>query len=92
MLVALIGAMSSFQASAETVSGVVHIGDLSLSTLAGRATLEHRIKRMARRICSVEGDPSLEAIAQSSKCREIAIASARQQIASGDSEIVVASR
>lgn len=88
---ALISTAGFAPAIAGTVSGIVHVGDLDLSTQAGRATFEHRVASTARRICRVQGDRSLVALNQSRKCRAEAVASARHQLANGATSVFMAS-
>lgn len=92
VLAALCSALAAAPAFAAQVSTTVHIGDLDLATVEGRAAFDHRIARAANRICTIDGDRSLQQQIESRKCAIGAIAFAHRQIASADNMIVVASR
>ena len=64
----LVGAPSD----AETVSNIVHYGDLDLSSQAGRARLNTRIAGAIRQLCGAEDERNLVQAANVRHCRSSA--------------------
>ncbi len=75
---ALIAAVAAAgPALAETASRSVKIGDLDLASTEGRAALDQRLDRAARKVCHVGDGRDLAQIAASARCYRAAIANAR---------------
>lgn len=67
---------------AEPVSISVATGGVDLSTASGRAAMDARITRAARKACSAPGDDrDLTGRALAAECTEQAVANARVQLA-----------
>jgi UrcA family protein len=62
----------------------VSYGDLNLSSLEGRDTLDHRLKDAAKKACNVQAAP-LEQAKIERRCRALALADAR-----GKAQVAVA--
>jgi UrcA family protein len=77
----------------ETVSARVLYADLDLSSQAGRATFESRVRRAAMRVCDVD-TRDLAAMGDATRCRGEVVASGRRQMAAliANPEMRVASR
>ena len=61
-------------------TAIVKFADLDLSTPAGRATLDRRVKRAARHVCELAGPTSPTDFDRISACREQALSDAIRQI------------
>ena len=80
-LAALSLAVLPAQAPAQTTTITVPIADLDLSTEAGRATLEGRVRAAIVRICGTVEVRNIRQSADREKCRVETEASARAAIA-----------
>ena len=67
-------------ALASESGALVHYQDLNLDSPAGRAILDARIDRAARRVCGTALINELDIAAGVNACREDVIASARSQL------------
>jgi UrcA family protein len=61
-------------------SAIVRIDDLDLTSPAGRATLDRRVKRAVNRVCSVAGPTRPTDFDAVSACRDQALNDASRQI------------
>lgn len=59
---------------------VVDYSDLNLATPDGAQALKDRVARVAKQVCSVEGDKSLANAMQARSCAQIAVARAMPQV------------
>ena len=58
----------------------VHYSDLNLASPAGAKALKARVARAAERVCSTEGDRTLDSVLQARSCTKVAIARAMPQV------------
>jgi len=79
---ALISAGHAFAADDlfETRTVRVTFVDLDLSREGGRAALDARIRMAVSHVCPLENNADLDQVARSAKCRDAALAGARQQL------------
>lgn len=84
LLAALVAtaATVSFPAYAGEVSQAteVHYSDLNLASAQGAQALKDRVARAAKRVCTFEGDKSLDGAMQARSCTKVAIAKAMPQV------------
>ena len=66
--------------AAEIVETKVSYADLNLSSAAGRATLDNRVKGAARFVCGSVDGPSIAEHNRHQKCRSSALAEANAQV------------
>lgn len=78
LLLPLLAAMPASAGEAKRIE--VSYADLNLVSAAGQATLEQRIARALRSVCSHDGDRSLAAVMAARKCREAARSEARSRL------------
>lgn len=90
-LAAAASALSSVPAMAAPASVQVRTADLNLSSPAGRETLTRRISFAAKRVCIVEGDRSLTAIAIGNQCYKDAVNAAHSKIVALSGSVALAS-
>jgi len=89
-LASLTAGPAALPAPADEQSGrttVVRFSDLDLSSPAGRATLDRRVKRAVKHVCELGGPASPGDIDRVSSCREQALKDATRQVrlTAGDS-------
>jgi len=78
-IAALTGLLVS-PAAAETASVSVSYADLNLSSPAGVATLKHRIKAAADRVCSKPSTRDIKAVLAWQECTATALLDAAEQL------------
>jgi UrcA family protein len=61
-------------------TATVRFADLDLSTSAGRATLDRRVKRAVRHVCALAGPTKASDFEQVGACRQQALKDATRQI------------
>ncbi|HLO19046.1 MAG TPA: UrcA family protein [Sphingomicrobium sp.] len=93
---AVIKAVPAFSepALAQNVA-IVHTADLDLSTVSGRATLEHRLVTAAYEVCQSASDADLAGKNKVRECRADVLAKAHaqeQRLASSGGLVVAAAR
>src|SRR5579872_3247052 len=84
-VMSLVCAFTAFSALADERDGQVRtedimFHDLNLSTTAGVDTLYRRIHQAAERVCSVSGEPKLDAASASGKCTREAVTRAVEEL------------
>jgi len=58
----------------------VHYSDLNLANADGAQALKDRVARAAKRVCTFEGDKSLDSAVQAKACAKVAVARAMPQV------------
>jgi UrcA family protein len=82
--VTLAAPRAAFAAAAgevETHHAMVMLNDLDLTTEAGTATMQSRVKRAANKVCQINGDPSLRARMAERACFTEAMRNSANQMA-----------
>jgi UrcA family protein len=91
ILTAVVCAMAlGYPASAEPVSTVVSTRGLDLSTAHGRAQLDARVQRAARRMCTDPGVRGVAATMAANRCTADAVDGAAVQFAARQGETLLA--